>query len=121
MVVEYTHQQECTKIAQYMVDSEYPTDKGRRVRGLIPWSQVVNKGYTTNYINKDHKRGLDNMKMHGQNFKQQSKLASVNIEGVNKWLHSSHLRFEMESLVFAEQEQALATNVIKAKISSQGG
>ena len=56
------------------------TDAGRQVIGLTSWDQVVKKCGTTSDINEKHKRGLDNMKMHGQLFIQQDNLALVDIE-----------------------------------------
>ena len=43
------------------------------------------------------------MKMHGQLFRQQSKLESFDIEGVHKWLYLAHLQFEIESLILGAQ------------------
>ena len=100
-----TQRQECTKLAQYVERSEdtlfqiVKVAKGQPVHGLMPWAQVVNKGGTTNDINEYHKRGLDNMEIHGK----LAKLASVDIEGGHKWLHSAHLPFETESLICAAQ------------------
>ena len=81
----------------------------------------MNKGGTTNEINEEHQRGLENMKMNGQLFRQQSKLASVHIEVCHEWLKSAHLQFETESLIYAAQEQALANNLTKAVMWKQGG
>ena len=88
-------------------------DEGRQVHGLMSWDQVVKISGTTNDINEEHKQVLDNMKMNGQLFRQQDNMKLFDIERGKKWLHSSHLLFEMESLICAAQEQALATNVIK--------
>ena len=81
-----TQRQECTDLVQYMEGSEDPlvqmvkASEGQRVHGMMPWSRAANKGGTTNEINKYHKRTLDNMKMHGQFSRQQSKIAPVDIE-----------------------------------------
>ena len=61
------------------------------------------------------------MKVHGQFFRQQYKLALIDIEVGHKWLHSAHLKFDTESLICAAQEQALATNVMKSNMRNQGG
>ena len=58
--------------------------------------------------------------MNGQLFPQKTNMASVDIEVEHKWLHSSHLRFDTESLICTSQEQALETNVKKEKIWKQG-
>ena len=57
----------------------------------MSWDQVLNKSGTTDDINEEHKRGLDNMKMHGQLFRQQDNLVLVDIGRGQKRLHSSHL------------------------------
>ena len=67
------------------------TDAGRQVIGLTSWDQIVNKCGTTGDINEEHKRGLDNMKMHGQLFIQQYSLALVDIERCHKLLRSAYL------------------------------
>ena len=67
------------------------TDAGQQVHGLMSWDQVLNKSGTTDDINEEHKRGLDNMKMHGQLFRQQDNLVLVDIGRGQKRLHSSHL------------------------------
>ena len=64
---------------------------GRKVIGLTSWDQIVNKFGTTDDINEKHKRLLDNMKMHGQLFRQHDNLELIDIERGHKWLHSSHL------------------------------
>ena len=70
----------------------------------MEWNRVVEKRFTTDDINANHKKGLDNMIMHGQLFWQQANLSLVDIEGGQKWLHSAHLLFEMESLICVAQE-----------------
>ena len=57
--------------------------------------------------------------MNGQLFPQKTNMASVDIEVEHKWLHSSHLRFDTESLICTSQEQALDTNVKKEKFGSR--
>ena len=85
-----THWQDYTKLAHYMEGYVDPLVQilkeayGRRVHALVSWAQVVNKGGTTNEINKEHKKVLDNIEMHGQLFRQQYKLASIDIEGRHK-------------------------------------
>ena len=118
--------QECTKMAYYVEWNEDPlvkivnTDAGRQVHGLMWWDQIVNKFGTTDDINEKHKRLLDNMKMHGQLFRQHDNLELIDIERGHKWLHSSHLWFEMESLICAAQEYAPDNNVMKYKNWNQG-
>ena len=74
MGVVDTRKQKCTKLAQYVEGSEYSLVwmvklvEGRQVHGMISWDQVMNKSGTTNDINEDHKKGLNNIKTHGQLF-----------------------------------------------------
>ena len=83
-----------------MEGSEYPlvqivkSAKEIRVYGLMSWARVLNKCGTTEDTNKEHKRVLYNMKMHGQFFQQQTKLALVDIEGIHKWLHAANIKVE---------------------------
>ena len=86
----------------------------------MSWSWVVITCGTPDEINKYHKNGLYNMKMHGQCFLQQSKLTSVNTEGRHKWFHLAQLQLETESLICAEHEQALDINVTKENMWNQG-
>ena len=59
--------------------------------------------------------------MHGHFVRQNAQLDAVDVEGGQRWLHTSHLRFETESLLCAAQEQVLAMNVMKAKVWKKGG
>ena len=72
-------------------------------------------------INKKHKKGFEYMVMHGQFVRQTAQLDAVDVEGGQRWLHTSHIRFETESLLCASQEQVLAMNVMKAKVWNKGG
>ena len=95
--------------------------ESRMVHALMSWVRVAGKGGSTKDINKEHKKGLEEMVMHGQFFRQTAQLDAVDVEGGHRWLHTSHLQFETESLICAAQEQVLATNAMKAKVWKKGG
>jgi hypothetical protein len=67
-----------------------------------------------------HRRALLDMPLHGQFFKQQAEIPNADIDQSFRWTQGAHLRYETESLICAAQEQALATNHIKARIWKNG-
>ena len=67
-------------------------------------------------IEKEHVESLNKMNLHGNFFRARAAIPEVNTTESNQWLETAHLRFETESLICAAQEQALATNNIKAKV-----
>jgi len=60
------------------------------------------------------------MPLHGQWFKQQEEITTIQQGSSMGWLSNSNLRFETESLICAAQEQALATKHVQAKIWKTG-
>ena len=121
------HRQECTKLAEYVEKATDPLVgivrqmESRRVHGLMSWVRVHGKGGTTESINEEHVSELLKLRMQGQFFSQTAALPAANKPESDEWLHTSHLRFETESLICAAQEQALATKVMQAKIWKTGG
>ena len=54
--------------------------------------------------------------MNGQRFRQHGTLATVDIVRSNQWLKYSHMHCETESLLYAAQEQTLATYYVHRNI-----
>jgi hypothetical protein len=115
------HRQECTALAIYLSKSTDPLTKIVRkneepkVHGIMAYL-YAGKGGDVECIDKEHEKELRKMNLHGDYFRQQDKIATVNLPLSTEWLDIPYLRFETESLLCAAQEQALATNYVRAKI-----
>ena len=116
------HRAECTNTAEYL-SSASKTDPLCKIilqaeepkkHGIM--SYLTHNRGSTDDIDKDHEKKLLEMKLHGNYFEQQEKLPDIDLELSRRWLSSSFLRYETESLICAAQEQVLATNHIRTKI-----
>lgn len=75
-----------------------------------------NKYCTTDIIAKEHLKELNNMKLHGQYFVEQTNIPDEELKLSRQWLKHSHLRFETKSLICAGQEQIIKTRFLQNKI-----
>ena len=78
------------------------------------------KAGTTDNIDEEHLGKLMEMKLHGNYFKSMADLPNIDEERSRRWLNTPTLRFETESLLYAAQEQTLATKHLKSKIWGSG-
>ena len=118
------HQQEWSALASYL---EEASEKDHLVKIVLQTKKKKQNGImfyfdnkNANKINEDHLQNLRTMKLHGEYFTQQQNIPNVNIKLSNKWLETSYLRPETESLICAAQEQTLATNYVNTKIWKVG-
>ena len=112
------HRQECTNLAKYLMENKCDP----YAKMLMNHDKWIMKNSTDELmfddeaIEKEHVKSLNKMNLHGNFFRTRAAIPEVNTTESNQWLETAHLRFETESLICAAQEQALATNNIKAKV-----
>ena len=126
--IEDCQQQECTKIAEYMVANKQndplinivKTAERKKKYGIMTYLQGEEKAGTAEEIDKEHMNELKKMKMHGEYWRQRDETVNIDMNKSEQWLEQLHLRFETKSLICAAQEQALATKYTKSKIWGNG-
>ena len=121
------YQQECIGLANYLHKNTWDPlvtivkrSESRTQRGIMSFVRDCTMEETKKAIVNERREKLLEMPLHGQFFQQQSEIPTIDSSLSVDWLENSHLRFETESLICAAQEQALATNHIKAKIWKNG-
>ena len=117
------YRQECNGIAYYLSNNNHDPfvdivkkSEAKKIRGLMSFAKNENMKVFKQRTNKEKITNFMEMPLHGQWFKQQQEITTVNQSASIGWLSNSNLRFENESLICAAQEQALATKHVQAKI-----
>lgn len=109
------HRQECTALTKYL---ETKTDRyseiirkneKKKKTGITSYLESPSTGITEE-IDEEYRECLRKMELHGNYFKTQNNIPNVDIKLSNQWLTIPLIRNEMESLLCAAKEQALATN-----------
>ena len=121
------YRQECNGIANYLSNNNHDPfvdivkkSEGKKMRGLMSFAIKENMKYFKERTTKERIANFIEMPLHGQWFKQQEEITTIQRGSSIGWLSNSNLRFETESLICAAQEQSLATKHVQAKIWKTG-